>query len=96
MAQDTSEIYFVSEFSSGKPILPAVRTVSQTVFLNLIRQFCSVLQYLHARDYVHLDLHPGNILLLPPSGSNRDWRIKIIDLPPFTLPTLLSMRELIE
>ena len=82
----------VSEFIPGNPFLPAARNLSQGLLLDLIAQFCSVLHYLHARGFAHLDLHPGNVLVCPPADGSEKWNLKIIDLPLFPLRFLNEYR----
>jgi eukaryotic-like serine/threonine-protein kinase len=90
---DPRRIYSIVEFVPGEPFFPAIRTVSTASFLDIVAQFCGVLQYLHSHNYFHLDLHPNNVLLVPPNDDAGHWRLKLIDLPVLSASLLLGAKD---
>ena len=92
---ERGSLWLASEHVPGEPFLPTIRSLPHDTLLSVLSQFCSVLYYLHSRGYGHLDLHPGNVLLVPPRAENEDWTLKIIDLPLLPLSVLSEHRELL-
>jgi serine/threonine protein kinase/Tfp pilus assembly protein PilF len=50
---------------------------NESTLINIIKQICSALFYLHQSNYIYYDLKPQNILV---SGDSSNPQIKIIDL----------------
>ncbi|MCI0568412.1 MAG: protein kinase, partial [Acidobacteria bacterium] len=85
----------VFEYYSGEPFLSTLKSLSTVHFLDILSQICRALQYLHSRNRAHLDLHPGNILLLPVMSSPDKWTVKLLDLPFLPIPDLRKERDII-
>ena len=67
----TIEKFDPVEFNNFKDIS------NENVLINIIKQICSALFYLHQSNYIYYDLKPQNILV---SGNGSNPQIKIIDL----------------
>jgi serine/threonine-protein kinase len=71
-----SRIYLVMEYAEGKSLRAVIgerRKFSTEDALEITRQICSALVYLHAQGIVHRDLKPDNVLIGP------DGQIKLLD-----------------
>merc|ERR1712151_44063 len=61
-------LIIVQEICDGKTLLDHVvgrKTLNEDVVANYVRQLCEVLQYLHDRNCLHLDIRPTNIRIGP-------------------------------
>ncbi|MCI9675917.1 MAG: serine/threonine protein kinase [Lachnospiraceae bacterium] len=54
--------------------------LSEKQFLNLVRELCSVLEFLHGKGIIHRDIKPSNILL------TEDGHIRLIDFDAARIP----------
>src|SRR5439155_8986665 len=88
-------LQLVSEYVAGQSIFPTVKFLSTDEFLDLLAQFCAALHFLHSRGFVHLDLQPSNILLVPPQTHDMRWILKLIDLPFLKLAELITRKDLV-
>jgi len=74
--RDKSRMYIAMELVEGKSLralLQPQRPLGVDQALDLARQLCEALVYLHGRRVVHRDLKPENVLVLP------DGRVKLLD-----------------
>jgi len=62
---DAAGGFYVMEYVDGAPLDAAVRTFKPPQVLDVFVQACRGLHYLHARNVLHGDLKPSNILLTP-------------------------------
>ena len=67
--------YFTSEFIPGKPITEYFSGRSRSELPNVMYQLLAGLASIHAQGYLHLDLKPDNILIVPKQNT-----VKILDL----------------
>jgi serine/threonine protein kinase len=67
--------YFVMDYVDGLPIdiFCSQRSATLTQRLNLFRQICEAVQYLHDNHIVHRDLKPANLLV------TQDGVVKLLD-----------------
>jgi eukaryotic-like serine/threonine-protein kinase len=73
---EKTRIYMVMEFAEGRSLRAVIKDrgrLPAEEALELTRQICKALVYLHEKGIVHRDLKPDNVLL----GS--DGRIKLLD-----------------
>jgi serine/threonine protein kinase len=71
-----SRIYLVMEYAEGKSLRAVMgerRGFSPGDAIEIVKQICSALVYLHAQGIVHRDLKPDNVLIGP------DGQIKLLD-----------------
>lgn len=54
--------------------------LSEKQFLSVVKDLCSVLEYLHGKGIIHRDIKPSNIILA------RDGRIRLIDFDAARMP----------
>jgi serine/threonine protein kinase len=74
---EKSRTYMILEWVDGVPLSSlwaAGRAVPVARALDVARQLCDALAYLHARGIVHRDLKPGNVLVTP------NGQVRILDL----------------
>src|SRR5438093_7945867 len=88
-------IQTVVEYFPGKSFIETLKSLSSEHFLLAIAQCCSALHFLHSRNYAHLDLHPGNLVMIPEIESEMPWSVKLIDLPFLPLQELRRHRDLL-
>ena len=60
---DSAEYFFTMELVTGECALPATSSASFDQILGVILQVLRALSYLHAREVIHLDLKPANVLI---------------------------------
>lgn len=67
--------YFVMDYVDGQPLDEFCRNKQATMEqrLNLFRQTCDAVQYLHENDVLHRDLKPANILV------THNGQVKLLD-----------------
>ncbi len=67
--------YFVMDYVDGEPLDEFCRNTRATMEqrLNLFRQTCEAVQYLHDNDVLHRDLKPANILV------THNGQVKLLD-----------------
>src|SRR5271167_3151151 len=71
-----SRMYLVMEFAEGRSLRALVRDnkrVPVQEALDIAKQICSALVYMHQQGIVHRDLKPDNVLITP------DGKIKLLD-----------------
>ncbi len=74
--KEKSRMYIAMEFAEGRSlraIMNDKRPMPTDQALDIARQLCEALVYLHGQGIVHRDLKPENILILP------DGHIKLLD-----------------
>jgi serine/threonine-protein kinase len=86
---EKSRLYLAMEYVPGgslRALLSSARRLPLERALDIARQLCLALHYLHDLGVVHRDLKPENVLLVPPEGS-----VKLLD---FGIALLGSARRL--
>ncbi len=73
----TGSRFFTLEYFGGKNLLEYKRLKDEKVLVEVVKQICSVLYYLHLSNYIYYDLKPENILAADINGQPV---IKMIDL----------------
>ena len=76
MSDDTTTI--IEEYIEGEPL--GNSELSKQQFLNIVRELCSVLEYLHGKGIIHRDIKPSNIIL------SEDGHIRLIDFDAARMP----------
>ena len=66
------ELYFTMEWIEGQGLASSMRQLERTAIVPVMVQVCRALAYLHARDVIHGDLKPSNVLM-------RDDQAKLVD-----------------
>ncbi len=69
--------FLTLEFFRGAELLKYGKLKDEKVLLEIIKQLCSVLYYLHQSNYIYYDLKTENILI---NENNNKPEIKLIDL----------------
>ncbi|RKX70915.1 hypothetical protein DRP53_03445, partial [candidate division WOR-3 bacterium] len=67
--------YFTSEYVPGKPITEYFTTHPLSELPNVMNQLLAALATIHSHGYLHLDLKPDNILIIPKQNM-----VKVLDL----------------
>ena len=86
--RDKSRMYMAMEYVEGKSLRAMMRPkepVPTALALDIARQICGALQYLHDQGVIHRDIKPENILV------TADGRVKILD---FGIALFASERRL--
>jgi len=106
-----TQTYIVEEFIHGenlKQYIDRQKRISASLLLDISRQLCDILQFLHnpARQILHLDIKPENILLVNHNlklidfGSaiyrNRNVTGFLFGTPAYCAPEMLTMGTLSE
>ncbi len=73
---DTGAPYYTGEWIGGQPWDELAPTASPDLLLRLCADVCCTLEHCHARDLLHLDLKPDNLLVLEQEGVSR---AKVLD-----------------
>lgn len=76
LSEDSTTV--IEEYIDG-PTAGAVE-LSEKQFLNIVRELCSVLEFLHGKGIIHRDLKPSNILL------TEDGHVRLIDFDAARIP----------
>ena len=66
---DSGEDYLVFDWVDGKDFVSASRNLSRSHFYSILAQTCRAIHHLHSRGFVHGDLKPHNMLVVPSSQS---------------------------
>ena len=64
--EENGTAYFVMDYIDGKSLSEIVREqgpLSEEHAVRYIKQVAAALQYVHANNYLHLDIKPGNIMI---------------------------------
>ncbi|MFL6439157.1 MAG: protein kinase domain-containing protein [Terriglobales bacterium] len=64
--EDSGILYLAMEFIEGstlEALLRTQRTLAPAQTIDIVRQICAGLDFAHAKDIVHRDIKPGNIML---------------------------------
>jgi serine/threonine protein kinase len=77
--KDDDLSFMVMEWIEGKSIedVIAQKQLSLSSIINIFEQICSAIAFAHERKIIHLDIKPGNILLL--EDRSPDEFVKVID-----------------
>jgi len=82
--QINSLIYIIMEFIAGKNLNQArdsLRMASMEQLLQLARQICLTVDYMHQQGVLHPGTKPKNVMLKPnPAGDDMPWRPVLINL----------------
>lgn len=85
--QDDDLFYIVMEYIQGgnlRTMLQNLRTQNKWVVLTesveIVRQVCDALDYVHSQGVVHRDIKPDNLMLKPEPGNGLPYRVVITDL----------------
>lgn len=76
MSDDSTTV--IEEYIEGAAVGSAELTSRQ--FLNIARELCSVLEFLHGKGIIHRDIKPSNIILA------KDGHIRLIDFDAARMP----------
>lgn len=68
----------IEEYIEGTTI--GSTELSNKQFLNVVRELCSVLEYLHGKGIIHRDIKPSNIIIA------KDGHIRLIDFDAARMP----------
>lgn len=68
----------LEEYIEGSTI--GSKELSNRQFLNIVRELCSVLEYLHGKGIIHRDIKPSNIIIA------KDGHIRLIDFDAARMP----------
>ncbi len=107
---ENEQFYLSTEYIEGEDWIHATRGVDQNKIIWFALQLLEALDYLYFRNVIHLDLHPGNVLIAKESAEQSS-SIKLIDFglasisqrahqsaaigtPPFTAPEFALRRTL--
>lgn len=74
---DTDTV-IIEEYIEGRT--PGSMELSRKQFLNIVRELCSVLEFLHGKGIIHRDIKPSNIII---AG---DGHIRLIDFDAARMP----------
>ncbi len=69
ISEDSTTV--IEEYIEAQP--SAAKELSEKQFLNVVRQLCSVLEFLHGNGIIHRDIKPSNILI------TEDMQVYLID-----------------
>ncbi|MCL2040689.1 MAG: FHA domain-containing serine/threonine-protein kinase [Bacteroidales bacterium] len=76
--EDRDKFYLIMEFVNGTPLDVYLNTrtvpMSDETVIPLFCQILDTIDYLHQNEILHLDIKPGNIMVL------KNWNIKILDM----------------
>ncbi|MDT4967805.1 MAG: eukaryotic-like serine/threonine-protein kinase [Acidobacteriota bacterium] len=63
---DDKRVYYTMKFIEGESLEQALKNEPSLAWkLRIFRQVCETIGFAHAREIVHLDLKPGNIIVAP-------------------------------
>jgi tRNA A-37 threonylcarbamoyl transferase component Bud32 len=78
----SGQAYMVMEFVEGQSLgdlLKERKTIPWQEAIELFLDICEGLEHAHSKGIIHRDLKPGNIMLLPPTTSDKNFAPKIVD-----------------
>ena len=76
LSEDSTTV--IEEYIEGQA--SGTGELSEKQFLNLVRELCSVLEFLHGKGIIHRDIKPSNILL------TKDGHVRLIDFDAARMP----------
>jgi serine/threonine protein kinase/tetratricopeptide (TPR) repeat protein len=77
--------YFTLEYVNGKNIFQAAGNASRVTVCTWIVELCRVLEYIHAKGFIHYDVKPSNVLIAESakseelSAQNTATHVKLMD-----------------
>ena len=74
---ERNEPFLVEEYVKGEDLLEATGDWGSRQIIHLLVELCRAVRFLHARDVLHCNLKPGNVLLT--SGNGGGAGIKLLD-----------------
>jgi transcriptional regulator with GAF, ATPase, and Fis domain len=81
---ERNEPFLVQEYVDGKNLFEATGDRVSHEMIRLLVELCRALRYLHAREVLHCNLKPSNVLLSPGNGGGAG--IKLLDFGLNGLP----------
>jgi serine/threonine protein kinase/tetratricopeptide (TPR) repeat protein len=75
----TESVFFTQELVKGESLLDFLKNASQQTVVEIFVQLARALDYIHALGFVHGDIKPSNVLVLPPETATDQPQAKLID-----------------
>lgn len=75
----------IEEYIEGET--PGNRELSKKQFLSIVKELCSVLEFLHEKGIIHRDIKPSNIIFA------KDGHIRLIDFDAARMPKTKAEQE---
>lgn len=82
---DDESTTVIEEYIEGET--PGNRELSKKQFLGIVKELCSVLEFLHEKGIIHRDIKPSNIILA------KDGHIRLIDFDAARMPKIKAEQE---
>jgi serine/threonine protein kinase/tetratricopeptide (TPR) repeat protein len=74
---ESNRHFFTSEYLDGKTLIEAAGSLPVEDFLRLVVQCLQTLAFIHSKGYLHYDIKPENLLVIPGKGGG--YNLKLID-----------------
>lgn len=95
--------FMVMQFVNGislEQFLATYGPLSEPLAARVLAKVCDALSYVHDNEIFHRDLKPSNILLVPQSGPEEIWDVRLIDFGVAALkkdqePTIVQGKVLV-
>ena len=82
---DDESTTVIEEYIEGET--PGNTELSKKQFLSIVKELCSVLEFLHEKGIIHRDIKPSNIILA------KDGHIRLIDFDAARMPKIKAEQE---